>query len=326
MACTCSYPNSCNQCGCPYSTTVKCVYWKGAAITCGDITIATQGDPLDEVITALTELACGNIIVSGDTYVVEGTTDEIDVVSSTSGNETTFTVSLSPTITDQILENTNDINTLETCVEGGVLEVTSTDGSVTITETATGACGRTLDLSVTEPSGVVYDGIIYNDSTKVGTSGGTGDKLLKSLDYDYSTQAVTEGDEIRFRATGQIFGDGADVDTVKIEVWDSNTVSQLYGESFGGFDKVNKQSWKAEGVISILSGGEALLHIDFLANGKQNGTRSTYTSNSQSVVDADLTGVDLTGLEIKVIYVHDSTSVATYNFARQLMVEVRKFI
>lgn len=324
MACPCT-TNSCNNCSCTYPSTTACVTWKGASISCGDTVIATQGDVLTDILTNITDLACGNITPSGQVYIVEGVTNQTTVTENTVGNETTYTVGLASAITTTISNHTSSIASINACLTNTVEDLIS--DTITITEESSDSCGRTLRLEFTPSGSVSYDGIVYNDTTKVGTTGGVGNKTLKSFDYDYLfNNNITENDEIRFKATGQIFGDTDDVDTVKLEIYDSNSSTLLYGESFGGFDKVNKQSWVLNGELTVGTGDEALLSLNFLANSKQNGTKATPNSASQVVVNYDVTGIDWTGLEIRIVYVHDSTSGATFNFARQLLVEVRKYI
>lgn len=323
----CSHNTSCHcsscasKCGCSVELSTKCSFYYGENLECIDV---VYGDDLETVITNISAAICA-LTPSGNTYSFSSCDSNIDVTTTVDGSETNVEICLSSDITDQIDENTTDIENLQTCVENGVLDVVS--DSLTITTEDTGECGKTLRIEYTPSASVVYDGIIYNNTTKVGTTGSTGNKTLKSFTEDFTQYLPFDnGSEVKWRATGQLFGDGSLVDTVRIEVWDANTVTQLYTESFGGFDKVNKQSWKADCVLTKISDTTGLLHIDFFANGKQNGTRSTYTGATQLVVDADVTGIDFTGLQIKIIYVHDSSSDDTYNFARQLMVEVRQAI
>jgi len=313
-----------DTCGCGHEHSAKCSFYYGDTLSCIGVVYGTD---LEQALVDINTAVCA-LTPSGSITVVDSCDTNIDVTSAVVGQTTTYTVCLSSDITDAIDDNTTNISTLSTCVDQGVFDVTSNDGTITIVETASTGCGRSLDLSVTPPSGTpIVDGIIYNDTTAVPTSGGVGDKYLKTMkvsDY-YDTSTLVENDEIRWRTTGQIYGDGSLVDTVKIELYDDTGSTLLYGESFGGFDKVNKQSWRADCSLTVGTGGEALLHIEFRANGKQNGTKANYQVNSQMVVDADVTGIDWAGLRIRTTYVHDSTS-TTYNFARQLMVEVRKYL
>lgn len=323
MAChtNCSCPSCESKCGCSHEHSTKCSFYYGDNLPCIDV---VYGDDLETILTNINTAVC-ELTPSGSTYSFSSCDTNIAVTSVTTGTNTEVEVCLDSDLVTEITNNTSAISTINACLTNTIADILS--DTITITEESSDSCGRTLRLEFTPSGSIVYDGIIYNNKTAVGTTGGVGNKTLKSFDYDYfSNNNITENDEIRFKATGQIFGDGSDVDTVKLEIYDSNSSTLLYGESFGGFDKVNKQSWVLNGELTVGTGDEALLSLNFLANSKQNGTKATPNSASQVVVNYDITGIDWTGLEIRIVYVHDSTSGATFNFARQLLVEVRKYI
>ena len=313
--------NDINPCGCLHEHSSKCIFYYGDNLPCIDV---VYGDDLETILTNINTAVC-DLTPSGSTYSFSSCDTNIAVTSITTGTNTEVEICLDEDLVTEITNNTTAISTINACLTNTIADILS--DTITITEESSDSCGRTLRLEFTPSGSIVYDGIIYNNKTAVGTTGGVGNKTLKSFDYDYfSNNNITENDEIRFKATGQIFGDGSDVDTVKLEIYDSNSSTLLYGESFGGFDLVNKQSWVLNGELTVGTGDEALLSLNFLANSKQNGTKATPNSASQTMVNYDVTGIDWTGLEIRIVYVHDSTSGATFNFARQLLVEVRKYI
>jgi len=315
---------SCSPCDCLQQYKGKCVFYNGDNLPCINV---TKGDNLEEILTSINNVICDLESPSGISTVVTSCDGNIGVTSNTSEGITTYTVCLSSDITDEIATNTSDIADLQTCVQAGVLDITSSTLDIIVTDVTD--CGRTLNIEIASPTGVpTYDGIIYNNSDKSGTSGSTGDKLLKSFVHDYTTNNISVDDEIRVRATGQILGDGFNVDKVKIQLYDDNSSTLLYSYAFGGFDKINKQSWKFDADITYLNtfSGECLVNGDFLANATQNNSISNYTNNSQVFINGDITITDFTALRWRILYEHNSTSNATYNFARQLLVEVRKKI
>jgi len=330
----CNQSNPCDNCGCLYPSNSDCVTYKGLPITCGETTIATQGDTLTEILENLTAFVC-DITPSGSdsVTVVTNVANETTASSSTTGNTTTYTVGIADAITDLLTEHTNDINTLETCVENGVLDIVS--NTLDITEESTGTCGRTLRIEYS-PSGVVsYDGIIYSNSTKVGATGGTGvDFTLKTSstsigDYD-SLQGFEIGDEIRFRATGQIHGDGTTADELKFDLFDTPS-GILGGGTFTGFTTAElNSSWLMEGTITILDNtalaSEVLVNVKVSRNSVDNGDEGNAVRDLY-LINEEISNIDLSTLAVRIRYYRNvNAAVSAQNFARQLVVEVRKNI
>lgn len=317
--------NTCTPCDCINQYKGKCVFYNGVNLTCIDV---TKGDNYDDIIAAINTAICDLQTPSGISTVVTGCDSNIEVSSVTSGTTTTYTVCLNSDITDEIATNTTDIADLQTCVQAGVLDVTSSTLDISVTDSTD--CGRVLNIEIPTPTGTpTYDGIIYNNTSKNGTTGSTGDKLLKSFNWDYITNNVlAEDDEIRFVATGQIKGDGTNVDAVKIQIYNNATSTVIQTDKFTGFPVGDVTvSWKAEGelVATDVAGGEALYNVHLHFTTKVNGTKSSWAGASDNI-NVELTGIDFSDLSIFVIYEHNSTSTATDNFARKLMVEVRKKI
>ena len=323
MTCNNCYNPSCDStCGCPQQVKGSCVFYQGANLTCLDV---TKGDDYDSILASLNTLICDLVAPTG----IQTTLTGCSSITVTPTSSTNYNVCLSTATQTQINSNTSSIATLSNCINTGVFNVVSTDGSVSIAITPSTGCGVILDLSVPTPSGITtYDGIIYNDLNKIGTSGAVGDKILKSFTTNYDNYNFTEEDEIRFKSNGQILGDGAIADIVKFEVLDGSSITPLYSGNFNGFDKINKQSWRLEGDITYtdITSGEVAININFFANVVQNGDISNFTGNSKLVVNSIFNVTDFTTLTLRLVYDHQSTSGATNNFARQLMVEVRKKI
>jgi len=324
MSCSCGNNTCNNTCGCPQQIKGSCVFYQGGNLSCLDV---TKGDDYDSILSNLNAIVCDLVTPSGNTTVVAPCNSNIIVTPVTVGSTTTYTVCLNSDITDDILYNTTNILNLQNCVTNTVANIVS--DTLTRSIESHNSCGNVLRLEIPTPSGIpIYDGIIYNDLNKIGTSGAVGDKILKSFTTDYDNYNFTEEDEIRFKSNGQIKGDGAIADIVKFEVLDGSSITPLYSGNFNGFDKINKQSWRLEGDITYtdITSGEVAININFFANTVQNGDISNFTGNSKLVVNSIFNVTDFTTLTLRLVYDHQSTSGATNNFARQLMVEVRKKI
>jgi hypothetical protein len=314
--------NDINPCGCLHEHSSKCIFYYGENLPCIDV---VYGDDLETILTNINTAVC-DLTPSGSTYSFSSCDSNIVVTSTTSGTNTDVEICLDSDLVTEITNNTSAISAINACLTNTIADILS--DTITITEESSDSCGRTLRLEFTPSGSIVYDGIIYNDLNKNGTSGAVGDKVLKSFTTDYTDYNFTEGDEIRFKSNGQILGDTADVDSVKFEVFDVNSATLLYSSNFSGFDKVNKQSWKLEGDITYtdITSGEVAINIDFFANSLQNGSISNLTNNSQMVVNSIFNISDITNLRLRLVYDHQSTSGATNNFARQFLVEIRKKI
>lgn len=319
-----SHHNHCNDCDeCKDQVKGFCVFYQGENLDCLDL---TKGDTFDDAMVKLNDIVCDLVPPSGIFTTLSTCNSNIQLTLTTPSGIPNYKVCLNPTVTDQIESNTDRIEDLETCVEDGVLDITSSTLEITVTESS--ECGRTINLEIPAPSGLTtYDGIIYNDTDKSTYVNTVGDKIVKTFTWDYiGNNNLTENDEIRWRAVGQVFGDTTEVDGVKLQLFDTNSATVLWEETYTGWSLSTKQSWIANGNLAVISNTSGLLNVEFLSNNIQNGSKSTLTNPSQLVIGADISAIDFTGLAIRVIYIHNSTTSPTDNFARQLMVEVRKYI
>ena len=314
-----------DNCGCLYPSNTDCVFIKNIDSNCLSI---SDGDTLTSAVNSILENLC-NLNPSGYliTVVDEGT--GITVTSSTTGNTTTYTVNVSQEVLDQI--NTIETNVTQAldCNTQQVYDIVSTDNSVIVEVDSSDSCGRILNLSVLSPSGTFYKGgIIYNNVEKSATSGSNTQQTLKSfkISDNFDTTTLVNGDEIRFRATGQIKGDGTIADLLIIELYDGAT---LDSETFGGFSAPTDalSSFILNGVLTVSNyeTGEGLLTISVERSSIQNGTVGN-NIRDLILVDKEVTSIDWNNLEIHVDFDHQSSSSGTYNFARQLMVEIVKTI
>jgi hypothetical protein len=188
------------------------------------------------------------------------------------------------------------------------------------------------------PSGTpIVDGIIYSDSTKVEANTGVGtDVVLKdsstSIGDYYSLNGLEVGDEIRWRANGQIDSNGNTVDILKYDFRNgASSGGIINGATFTGFSTGgNETSWQMEGTATILDNtrlnAELLVSIKLFRNGLANSNVSD-TVRDLYIFNQTITGVDLTQLRIAIKYNRAIPNIfGPTNFARQLVVEIRKMI
>jgi hypothetical protein len=333
MTCNNCYNPSCDStCGCPQQVKGSCVFYQGANLTCLDV---TKGDDYDSILASLNTLICDLVAPTG----IQTTLTGCSSITVTQTSSTNYNVCLSTATQTQINNNTSNIATLSACVNSGVLDLVSNDGSVNISvDTPSTGCGVILDLSVPTPSGTpIVDGIIYSDSTKVEANTGVGtDVVLKnsgnSIGSYYLSNGLEVGDEIRWRANGQIDSDGNTVDILKYDFRNgASSGGIITGATFTGFSTGgNETSWQMEGTATILDNtalnAELLVSIKLFRNGLANSNVSD-TVKDLYIFNQTITGVDLTQLRIAIKYNRAIPNIfGPTNFARQLVVEIRKMI
>jgi len=333
MTCNNCYNPSCDStCGCPQQVKGSCVFYQGANLTCLDV---TKGDDYDSILASLNTLICDLVAPTG----IQTTLTGCSSITVTQTSSTNYNVCLSTATQTQINNNTSNIATLSACVNSGVLDLVSNDGSVNISvNTPSTGCGVILDLSVPTPSGTpIVDGIIYSDSTKVEANTGVGtDVVLKdsstSIGSYYLSNGLEVGDEIRWRANGQIDSDGNTVDILKYDFRNgASSGGIINGATFTGFSTGgNETSWQMEGTATVLDNtalnAELLVSVKLFRNGLANSNVSD-TVRDLYIFNQTITGVDLTQLRIAIKYYRAIPNIfGPTNFARQLVVEIRKMI
>jgi hypothetical protein len=333
MTCNNCYNPSCDStCGCPQQVKGSCVFYQGANLTCLDV---TKGDDYDSILASLNTLICDLVAPTG----IQTTLTGCSSITVTQTSSTNYNVCLSTATQTQINNNTSNIATLSACVNSGVLDLVSNDGSVNISvATPSTGCGVILDLSVPTPSGTpVVDGIIYSNSTKVEANTGVGtDVVLKdsstSIGSYYLSNGLEVGDEIRWRANGQIDSDGNTVDILKYDFRNgASSGGIINGATFTGFSTGgNETSWQMEGTATVLDNtalnAELLVSVKLFRNGLANSNVSN-TVRDLYIFNQTITGVDLTQLRIAIKYTRNIPNIfGPTNFARQLVVEIRKMI
>lgn len=330
MTCNNCYNPSCDStCGCPQQVKGSCVFYQGANLTCLNV---TKGDDYDSILASLNTLICDLVAPTG----IQTTLTGCSSITVTQTSSTNYNVCLSTATQTQINNNTSSIATLSACAANTVKDITST--TLTITTASTNTCGKTLNIEVPVPSGTpIVDGIIYSNSTKVEANTGVGtDVVLKdsstSIGDYYSLNGLEVGDEIRWRANGQIDSDGNTVDILKYDFRNgASSGGIINGATFTGFSTGgNETSWQMEGTATILDNtalnAELLVSVKLFRNGLANSNVSD-TVRDLYIFNQTITGVDLTQLRIAIKYTRNIPNIfGPTNFARQLVVEIRKMI
>ena len=331
MACNNCYNSSCDStCGCPQQVKGTCVFYQGANLDCLDV---TKGDTYDSILANLNTLICDLVAPSGNTTVVTSNAcsggNNILVTSSTVGSTTTYNVCLNPTLVTQINNNTSNIAGLSACASGLVSNITTSTPGLTITPGSPTTCGRPFTIDYTPTPVDTVDGIVESNNDKSTYTNTPGTKVLKTYTNSFaSTYSLSNGDEIRFRASGQITGDGTNVDEVTIQLFNNLTSLPISDKTVSAFDLTNRQSWIAEGVITVtdIVNGDGIYSLTFTSSSVANGGFTNPNSNCKILLNEDISSISYNNLRINVIYNHKSTTSDSANFVRQLMVEVRKKI
>ncbi len=320
-----------NDCGCSHTHDSKCIIYTGQNLSCISV---VSGDDLTTVLENINETIC-SLTPSGVPTVVVQEGSGIDVTSSTVGDITTYTIALDATVITALTNIGISLSTINACLSSTVREIVST--TLSITEVNTTSCGKKILIESIAPSSVPLEaGIIYNDSTKVGATGGTGGDLtlktsVSSISYYETNIGFQVGDEIRWRATGQIDGGVGDMDDVKFDLFDTPTgLIPSSGVIFNGFGSSTKASWLMNGTITILDNTPLNSTLLVSATLQRTQTENDVVSNANRdiyIINKEVTGVDLSTLILRIRYVRNvNASYSATNFARQLMVEVVKAI
>lgn len=321
MACP---PDNSDSCGCLYPSNSGCITLRNIERDCIDDYVF-NGKTLTQGLNKIIEYVCDNVSPSGYTFITESCNSSITVSQSIVGDQVIYTVCLNPQITTNISNAQSDIAAINACLTDTVKDITS--DSLDVTVSSTSDCGRTLRIEYSPSGDAEYDGIVWNDFTKNGTNAAGGVQVLKSYTRNYAVDSrIGDGDEIRWRISGQVASDGGITDTIRLEIMDVNSAIVLYSVDGTGNPTSPFTSYNIEGTITVdYTNSQAYLtflddHLH-VANGTANST-----ALSGGVINSLLTGVDYSSLGIRVSYVNNTNLGATDNFVRQLMVEVRKKI
>ena len=150
-----------------------------------------------------------------------------------------------------------------------------------------------------------------------------------SIGNYYTSYGLEVGDEIRWRANGQIQASATNADKVKFDLFDGVT-GILNGNIFGSFstDSVTS-SWEMEATAIVTDNtpgaSEVLIDAKFFTHSKPNGIVINSGRGDQYLFNQTISNIDLSTLQVRIKYVREAAGVsASNNFARQLVVEIRK--
>lgn len=323
--CTCK---DTDDCGCSHQHSAACSFYKGTSYTCIPV---TKGMDLEKVIGNIADYICNELTPPSGHVTTVSTCDSNDIsITPTVVNAqlTDYEVCLNPDIRTDIADNTSSIATINACLADTVKDLVS--DSLTITEDSSNSCGRTLRLEYSPSAITSIDGIIYNNFTSNGTNGGGGTQTLKSFTHDYETNNdIATGDEVRIQATGKTEAVSGITDTIILDLYDSNSATQITSFTVAGAtNKVGYASWRINAVVSVVDPSlrTAIFSAEFLSNFVEEGQTGFTNKQILMVDDTEIGNVDFTALTIRVRYINDSTAGSSNNYAKRLMVEVRKKI
>lgn len=330
MSCYRCHQNTCTcdqNCGCNPSVKGKCVFYRGATLTCLGEDITT-GMNYDAILAILVDSICGGISnPSGHVYTVIGTSNEINVSNTTIGNVTTYQVSLSNTIKDEIADIQSDIASLQTCCDASIKEITTnTPFNLLITDEGSG----TWNIDFQNPSGNYnYDGIVYNDTTAATLPAGSGTTVVvKTFNRNYVSQNnISDNDEIKFQFTGKIQAGVAATDSLIVELFDATTLTVLASVNLGSFNTNGISSYVIDGILDVISVGSktGLLTVRIERNNVDNGTTSDLV-RAVANINQDVTNINYNNLTIRLKQNNISSVNSVDNRCRKFTVEVRKYI
>lgn len=317
------------ECGCSHQHSAACIFYKGDNLSCINVPYNTD---LETALASIDEAIC-NLNPSGHVYEVNSCNRNITVTPSVSedGGKTTYTVCLSNSLVTQINTNTTNISSIQSCLNNAITSLYSDTLSVGIK--SEDECGTTWQIELANPSGTpTYTGIVNNDTTAATLpNGGGGAQIVKTFTWDYiSNNNISDKDEIYFTARGKVKGNGEQVDSIKLSIYDVNSSTEVFviDPPYSSFSTSGISSYEINGTISVIdrAAGTALVSVNMKGNGVDNGVNSG-SRYTELEVCSDVSGIDFSNLRIRVIQVNDSGYAASNdNSCRQLKVGVDKYI
>lgn len=317
---------SCSDNSCPVELSTKCIFYKGASLSCLNI---TKGENLEDILIGLNTILCDLDPSSVITYVVQGTTNEIVVTSNTVSNTTTFTVGLNDTILNDITTIQSQISVIQAAIATIPITLSTSSPEITLVENS----ANNWSINWTAPSSTNFDGIVYNQLTPTATSGAGGTQTISSYNRNYITNSgVQNGDEIRVVVEGQIGVGASTADTLIFDILDVNSSTVIYTITYDSFNASAISSFQLESTIAVkdntIGTGSAnisskLFELPSNAVGLPTNTYGTLRVHGNfSFVTSS--GIDYSNLTLRIRSLNQSMTVNTkiYKFT----VEVRKLI
>jgi len=325
-----SCPETPDNCGCLYPSNTNCVVLKGINTNCLSL---ENGTPLSDALNTILSSVCDSVPPSGVNLVELSQGNGIVITENVVGDTRIYTIGVSSSLINQINNNSSKITTLQGCVQNSVLNITS--DTLTVTQTAATACGRTLNLEIAVPTGISLDGIIENDLTKHGANGSSLNQVLKNFSYDLSS--AKSGDQVKLQIVGQVGRpEGGLPDNITINLYDktgSSIVFTFEDNLFISSSPAQKYGFNVEIIIDLetdITNGEADVVINAIwnRNAESNGTEDASGNIPQvrSIFNKSVSNLGFTNFVTKVLTSNYSTLGSSYTFLKKFTAEVRKKI
>jgi len=326
-SCSSSCTPNTNYCGCLNQTEGNCVFYNSATTSCLGI---AKGTNYDTIIGLIDAKLCtiGNSGVQ-TIYNVAGTTDQIDVATTTSGRTTTYTVSLDPVFTNTISDIQTSIAGLQSCCSASINSITTNTPSYLNISNQGSGVWRINYTPPTSSSG----GIVQNDFPQISVSPGATVNVFQQV-LNFSTLAnIATKDVIEFSFNAEVGSN----DVLDISFINSATNTLVYlagfqitpissGASLSGKIKFNLQDVTspsaASAIVSaVYTKSSTPLETSPLAVRMGNAANVSAVTTS---IGAVVTNIDLTGLKIVATMVNNSGTI--YCHFSDFTTEVKKFI
>lgn len=318
--------NSCtDDCGCLTQTKGSCVFYQGTTTPCLNI---TKGDNYDKIITTIDSAICSLNPASGNTTTVVGTNNQIVSTPSASGNNKTFTLSLSPSVLNRFSSIESNITSLQTCCNSSLKTITTNTPSYISLTSASGNVNIQFNPSVYTN----YSGIVLNDKTLSRTTGINNKELLKTFSRNYSTlNQISDYDEISFVVEGFFRQDivNRNSDYLIVDLYDSVNGVVLYSTQIRPFIVADIISFDFKSSIDVYKTENKLSFSGiFSQNNTSNGNLGDVNSSgNQSIISKEITisTNTLNNLTINIYYGNTSSTIPN-NGISKFKVRVEKYI
>lgn len=260
-------PQSSDPCGCLEMVSGKCTYYNSATTSCLGI---TKGTTYDQIIGLIdTKLCTIGASAVQRVYNVLGTSGQIVSTGSVVGNNTTYTLSLDPAITNHLVAIDAEIDDLQACCNASIKTITTnTPSNLIITNPSAGVTN--IDYAST---GFGWGGIVSNDINNVSVPSNTTGYQVSGMSIDFASKGATTFSEIVFRYSFQL-GIG---DAFAINFFNNSSTVFYSIHMTSTIDSTT--SWTGTTIFNMSSTTSAVVDTEIHHN---------FTSNEASPLNIDL--------------------------------------
>ena len=303
----CYNPCPADECSCIEYVQGTCVKYQSATTSCLGI---AKGYTYDQIIGLIdTKLCTLGASALQTVYNVVGTSNQITSTSSTVGNTVTYTLALSPTITNHLTTLDGQVLALQDCCNQSLKTITTnTPANLVLTQV-----GSNVNIDYQDTT-TGFGGIVTNDVQKQKVPSNTANFTVLTKNINFVTAAsADQGDVIEFFTTFQLgSGDGFSF----IFQNGSTTFYNPFLTSFG--ESIDAVKLSATGRIrfNLTSTDQAVATSEFSFNNvvNENSTTSMELGNNSMVatvvtaVRSDITGIDLSAFKVIVKLTNANTT------------------